>query len=128
MRRLNVCLVVLAIVSADVVAQETNPESGINTESRESGRSAGRGRGFGAQRGRGPGARRGAGRGPDAAMRADQEVFHFLLEHHQAINRQVKNLPNGVETLTESDDIRVAAKIQEHVAAMHERVQTGRGL
>ena len=37
-------------------------------------------------------------------------------------------LYNGVETLTESDQPEVAKKIQEHVAAMHKRVQEGRGL
>ncbi len=61
-------------------------------------------------------------------MRQDQDVFHYLLEHHQSIRREVKNLPDGVETLTESDSPEVAAKIQEHVAAMHARVKTGRGL
>lgn len=85
---------------------------------------AGRGRGMGA--GRGPGA--GRGMGPDAAMRVDQDVFHYLLEKHELIRREVRNLDNGVETLTESDDEAVAAKIQEHVAAMHERVKSGRGL
>ncbi len=84
----------------------------------------GRGRGPG----RGMGAGRGRGRGPDAAMRADQDVFHFLLEQHGLIRRQVKNLENGVETLTESDNAEVTAKIQEHVAAMHGRVKSGRGL
>jgi hypothetical protein len=34
----------------------------------------------------------------------------------------------GVETLTESDQPEVTKKIQEHVAAMHKRVQEGRGL
>lgn len=61
-------------------------------------------------------------------MRADQEVFHFLLEHHAKIRRSVKKLDNGVETLTESDDPQIAAKIQEHVASMHQRIKQGRGL
>ncbi|MDZ4783425.1 MAG: methyltransferase domain-containing protein [Planctomycetia bacterium] len=68
------------------------------------------------------------GRGPGAAMRADQQVFHYLLEHHGDIRRTVKQLDNGVETLTESDNPEVAAKIQEHVASMHRRVKDGRGL
>jgi intracellular sulfur oxidation DsrE/DsrF family protein len=55
-------------------------------------------------------------------------VFHYLLEHHKDIRRTVKRLDNGVETLTESDRPEVAAKIQEHVAAMHKRVKEGRGL
>ncbi len=70
----------------------------------------------------------GKGKGPPAEMRADQEVFHFLLGHHKDIRRTVKNLPDGVETLTESDKPEVAKKIQEHVASMHKRVKDGRGL
>jgi SAM-dependent methyltransferase len=77
-------------------------------------------------RGRGPGF--GRGRGPGAAMRADQDVFHYLLEHHADIRRTVKPLNNGVETLTESDQPEIAKKIQEHVASMHKRIQEGRGL
>lgn len=74
----------------------------------------------------GPG--RGRGRGPDAAMRADQDVFHYLLDRHEAIRREVKLLDNGVETVTESDDADVSAKIQEHVAAMQGRMKSGSGL
>ena len=90
----------------------------------------GRGRGMGAGRGPGDGRDPGAGRGmgTDAAMRVDQDVFHYLLERHELIRREVKNLDNGVETITESDDEAVSSMIQEHVAAMHERVKTGRGL
>lgn len=80
--------------------------------------------GRGAGMGRGPG----GGRGPDASMMADQDVFHYLLDKHKSIRRSVKNLDNGVESLTESDDPEVTAKIQEHVAAMHERIKSGRGL
>jgi len=75
-----------------------------------------------------PGRGAGRGRGPDAAMRADQEVFHYLLDHHAEIRRTVTQTDNGVQTLTESDRPEVAKKIQEHVAAMHKRVEEGRGL
>ena len=68
------------------------------------------------------------GRGPGPVMRADQDVFHFLLDHHAEIRRSVKRLDNGVETLTESDNKDVAVKIQEHAASMHGRVKEGRGL
>jgi hypothetical protein len=71
---------------------------------------------------------KGKGKGPPADVRADQEVFHYLLEHHKEIRRTVKAMPDGVETLTESDNAAVAKKIQEHVAAMHKRVKDGRGL
>lgn len=68
------------------------------------------------------------GKGPNPEMKADQAVFHDLLENHKEIRRTVKRLNNGVETLTESDKPEVSAKIQEHVAAMHKRVKDGRGL
>lgn len=80
----------------------------------------GRGRGF--QGGRGPGAR-GQGGQHDDRHEADQEVFHYLLSNHQQIRRTVKELPNGVETLTESDVPEIAAKIQEHVDWMEVRVR-----
>lgn len=81
---------------------------------------------WGTGRGRGPGF--GRGRGPGAAMRADQDIFHYLLRHHADIRRTVRLLDKGVETLTESDQPEIAKKIQEHVAAMHKRIQEGRGL
>lgn len=73
------------------------------------------------QRGRGRG-RRGRGQGNDPQFQRDRSVFQYLLSHHEEIRRQVKQLPNGVETRTESDVPEVAAAIQEHVAAMHRRV------
>lgn len=82
----------------------------------------------GRPRGRGRGRERGMGRGPGPRMRADQHVFHYLLEHHGDIRRSVKRLDNGVETLTESENPEVTAKIQEHVASMHQRIKEGRGL
>lgn len=66
--------------------------------------------------------------GPPADIRADQEVFHYLLANHDKIHRTVTKTEKGVETLTESDSPEVAAKIQEHVSAMHRRVVEGRGL
>lgn len=53
----------------------------------------------------------------------DHEVFHFLLERHHSITRQIKDLENGVETLTESDDPEVADKIKEHVHWMSVRIK-----
>jgi hypothetical protein len=67
-------------------------------------------------------------RGPGAELQADRDVFHELLQNHTKIQRSVTRLENGVETLTESDDPAIAAKIQEHVASMHARVEDGRGL
>ena len=53
-------------------------------------------------------------------------MFHFLLDNHAKITRQVTQLPNGVQTRTESNDAEIAAMIQKHVKAMYERVDEGR--
>lgn len=68
------------------------------------------------------------GKGPGGGndMRADRDVFHYLLENHQKIRREVTVVENGVKTVTESDDPAVAAKIQEHVFAMKKRVEEKR--
>lgn len=62
------------------------------------------------------------------SMPEDRDVFHFLLKNHDKITRTVKELDNGVETVTESTDAAVAVKIQEHVASMHRRIEDGRPL
>jgi hypothetical protein len=74
---------------------------------------------------KGQGQAQGKGRGrQDKDFAPDREVFHFLLANHDKIRREVKQLDNGVETLTESDDAEISKKIQEHVAAMYKRVET----
>jgi len=85
----------------------------------------GRGPGGGGPGGGGPGAQGhgGPGHGQDARHEEDHVVFQYLLTNHEKIRRDVKMLPNGVETITESDDEAVAAKIKEHVYWMKERVE-----
>jgi hypothetical protein len=93
----------------------------------------GRGRGRGGprhgqqQRGgpQGRGGSRGRG-GPDAAWQQDRGLIQQLFANRDKITRSVKNLPDGVETLTQSNDPRVARLIQVHVAAMKNRLETGR--
>lgn len=70
--------------------------------------------------------RHGGGMMMDGDHRADMEVFHFLLDHRDAIERTVKELPDGVETVTESDDPEIASKIREHVRAMYRRLEEDR--
>lgn len=86
--------------------------------------------GGGPRRGPGRGMGRGmmGGGGPQGEMRNDMQVFHHLLEHYDDIRRTVKNTETGVETVTESDNPEIAAKIQEHVVAMQKRLEEGRGL
>jgi intracellular sulfur oxidation DsrE/DsrF family protein len=66
---------------------------------------------------------RGGRQGPDDRHQADQQVFQFLLQNHSRITRTVKELPNGVETVTESSDPGIADKIKEHVKWMAYRVE-----
>jgi hypothetical protein len=70
----------------------------------------------------------GKGMNKDATFMVDRDVFHFLLDHRTDIRRTVKKMDKGVETLTESDKPDVAAKIQEHVVAMHKRIKEGKGI
>ena len=102
---------------------------------------SGQGRGLGFRGGQGPG-RGGPGRGPsmygkgqgagaeqhDDRHDSDREVFQFLLTNHEKIQRTVKELPNGVETLTESENPEVAAKIKEHVEWMTVRIRDAKSI
>jgi len=56
----------------------------------------------------------------------DQLVWHELLDHHTKIRRVVRHTPTSIETLTESDDPAVAAKIIDHAKAMHTRMSSGK--
>ena len=94
------------------------------------------GMGPGMQSGMGPGMMRGMGPGMmggamaggmhDDAFRADMGVVHEMLGSHESIQRKVTNLPNGIRTVTESDDAQVAATIKAHVASMAKRLEEGR--
>ena len=46
-----------------------------------------------------------------------------MLNQHTKFNRTVKELPNGVATLTESEVTEIADKIKEHVEWMQHRVE-----
>lgn len=72
-----------------------------------------------------PSTGRGRGHSGDSQHAKDHQDFFFLIEHRDAIRRTVKNLPNGFESLTESDDPEVAQMIQVHVSAMYDRVENG---
>lgn len=100
------------------------------------------GHGHGGMRGMGPGmhsqmgpgmhGRMGPGRmgmmgmmGGSATTTERNEIHEMLINHDQ-IKRIVTNLPNGIRTVTESDDPEIAATIANHVAGMGERVKEGR--
>lgn len=58
----------------------------------------------------------------DPAHAADREVFHFLLDHREEIERTIKEIPGGVETVTASADPEVTSQIRVHVRSMHSRL------
>ncbi len=62
----------------------------------------------------------------DPARMSDMQVFHFLLENRADVRRTVTLLPNGIDTLTESDKPEIATKIKAHVSAMYARLKDGR--
>ena len=89
------------------------------------------GMGPGMMRGMGPGGMAG---GPmmggrmqhDEAFAADMRLVHEMLAYNERIQRMVTNLPNGIRTVTESDDAQVAQFIKAHVASMEKRLHEGR--
>jgi hypothetical protein len=65
------------------------------------------------------------GMGHDSATMAQMGDIHELFINHDRITRTVTNLPDGIRTVTASDDPRVAQLIKDHVASMGRRVDTG---
>jgi hypothetical protein len=67
-----------------------------------------------------------AGRGMDETAQADMQVFQQLIEQRAKIVRTVTPRPDGIESVTESEDPAVARLIRTHVAAMSARVKEAR--
>ena len=63
---------------------------------------------------------------PGRTAASDMQVFHYLLANRQKIRRTVDQLPNGILTLTESDDPAVVEQLQAHVNAMVARMEDNR--
>jgi hypothetical protein len=62
----------------------------------------------------------------DEGSSADMGLVHDLVMNHTQIRRTVTNLPDGIKTVTESDDPQVAQTIKAHVASMSQRLKDGR--
>lgn len=58
-----------------------------------------------------------------ARHRHDQDVFHTLLRHHDQLQREVTNLPNGIRSLTTSANPDMVKLLHDHVPAMHHRLE-----
>ncbi|MDP3716070.1 MAG: hypothetical protein Q8R21_06625, partial [Burkholderiales bacterium] len=75
----------------------------------------------------------GMGRGPvgmlttqDANSAADMGITMNLVHENTKIRRTVTRLPDGIRTVTESDDPKIAQDIKAHVASMSGRLQEGK--
>ncbi len=66
--------------------------------------------------------RRGGGPGAMGGMREDMTTIHALFGGRKKIKRTINNLPNGAETVTESEDSQIASLLQKHVPDMEGRV------
>ncbi|MBB6054033.1 hypothetical protein [Armatimonas rosea] len=53
----------------------------------------------------------------------DMQTIHKLFADNKKIKRTVKNIPGGIEALTEATDPKTVALLQEHVAAMKIRLE-----
>jgi hypothetical protein len=61
------------------------------------------------------------GGGPNSGAGSDYaQVFHALISAHQSIKRTVGNTDNGILSVTESNDPRIASLIKLHVEQMKE--------
>lgn len=76
---------------------------------------------------------RGMGRGPvgmlttqDANSAADMGIAMNLVHENTKIKRTVTRLPDGIKTVTESDDPKIAQDIKAHVASMSGRLDSGK--
>lgn len=63
-----------------------------------------------------------------ARHKHDQDVFHTLLRHHEQIHREVTNIPNGIRSLTTSENPNIVKLLHDHVPAMHHRLEENFGL
>jgi hypothetical protein len=62
----------------------------------------------------------------DEAFAADMQLVQGMVHNNDKIKRTVTNLPDGIGTVTESDDPKVAEYIKAHVASMQKRLDEGR--
>ncbi len=75
----------------------------------------------------------GMGRGPvgmlttqDANSATDMGITMNLVHENTKIRRTVTRLPDGIKTITESDDPKIAQDIKAHVASMSGRLDSGK--
>ncbi len=68
----------------------------------------------------------GPGGNDDPALAADQTLLQSLFGGRNLIRRQIQKLPNGVETVTETDNALLRRILVAHVESMKKRAEQGR--
>jgi hypothetical protein len=58
-------------------------------------------------------------------MRRDGPTIHSLLADHEKVKRTVEEIPDGIRSVTTSDEPEVAALIRKHVWQMKDRLERG---
>lgn len=61
-----------------------------------------------------------------SATAGEMQELHQMFVEHEKINRSVTNLPNGIRTVTESDDPEMTRILVSHVSGMMKRIEEGR--
>lgn len=63
-----------------------------------------------------------------ARHKRDQSIFHELLRRHEAIQREVEEIPNGIRARTWTADPDLVPLLHMHAKEMHKRVKEKFGL
>ena len=113
--RMFLALVALSAAGAPLQAQHQHQH-----QHGQPGPRMGRGEGMMGMRGMGM-----MGMAGDSATVAQMRVIHELVMNHAKISRTVTNLPDGIRTVTESDDPKLTQLLQGHVVTMAARVRQG---
>jgi hypothetical protein len=117
----------LAFAAAAVHAQSTGGGGGSDHRHGAGGHGQMMGQGMGQGMGAGMGHRHvGMLTAQDANSAADMAVVMNLVHANTKIRRSVTRLPDGIRTVTESDDPRIAQDIKAHVASMSARLNDGK--
>jgi hypothetical protein len=61
-------------------------------------------------------------------MNGEMGIIHQLFVNHSQIHRTVTEIPDGIRSVTESDNPQIAALIQAHVPTMFQRIETGQSM
>jgi hypothetical protein len=129
--RIAISVAAALVFAASAVAQSTGSESSRHQHNHGP---MGHTQMLGQGMGHGPGA---GGHGPmggptamltkqDANSAADMGLVMNLVHNNTGIKRTVTKLPDGIRTVTESDDSKIAQDIKAHVASMTGRLKDGR--